>query len=262
MTSKTLPDHEGGGREEPLAGNVTSGVVRVGDTVRRPAGAWTPAVDAFLAHLHREGFTGAPRPLGRDAMGRQVLEYVPGDTGDHNGTYTPEELVAIGRMVRGLHDAAGRFAPPPDARWYCPIPPDRAELVCHNDVSPWNLVRSGGRWVLIDWDYAAPASRGWEVAYAAQTCGGLSAERDPAEAATRLAAFVDGYGADPATRRELPGLLGRRARAMVDLLRRGARDGVQPWARIHAENGAYWAATARYLDRHVEVWRQAISPAA
>jgi hypothetical protein len=59
-------------------GNVAAGVVRVGDTVRKPSGFWTPAVDALLMHLLRAGFTGAPRPLGRDDQGRQVLEYVPG----------------------------------------------------------------------------------------------------------------------------------------------------------------------------------------
>jgi len=59
-------------------GNVAAGVVRVGDTVRKPAGFWTPAVDTLLTHLRRAGFTGAPRPLGRDDQGRQVLEYVPG----------------------------------------------------------------------------------------------------------------------------------------------------------------------------------------
>jgi hypothetical protein len=35
----------------PLGGgNMSSGVVRVGDTVRRPAGPWTPAVHALLTH--------------------------------------------------------------------------------------------------------------------------------------------------------------------------------------------------------------------
>jgi hypothetical protein len=39
--------------ETPLdGGNMSSGVVRVGDTVRRPAGVWTPAVHALLNHLH------------------------------------------------------------------------------------------------------------------------------------------------------------------------------------------------------------------
>jgi len=39
-----------------------AGVVRVGDTVRRPVGSWTPAVHALLNHLHRAGFRGAPPP--------------------------------------------------------------------------------------------------------------------------------------------------------------------------------------------------------
>jgi hypothetical protein len=53
--------------EEPLSGgNVSDGVVRVGDTVRRPAGPWTPAVHALLTHLHDAGFDAAPRPLGLD----------------------------------------------------------------------------------------------------------------------------------------------------------------------------------------------------
>ena len=29
-------------------GNVAAGVVRVGDTVRKPAGFWTPAIEALL----------------------------------------------------------------------------------------------------------------------------------------------------------------------------------------------------------------------
>jgi hypothetical protein len=50
------------GTEIPLdGGNMSSGVVRVGDTVRRPAGPWTPTVHALLGHLHAAGFRGAPR---------------------------------------------------------------------------------------------------------------------------------------------------------------------------------------------------------
>jgi hypothetical protein len=74
--------------EHPLGGgNVAAGIVRVGDTVRKPAGYWTPAVEALLSHLWRRGFTGAPRPLGRDVEGRQVLEYVPGPCGEGVSVY-------------------------------------------------------------------------------------------------------------------------------------------------------------------------------
>ena len=67
------------GTQTPLSGgNMSSGVVRSGDTVRRPAGPWTPAVHALLAHLHDVGFRGAPRPLGIDERGREVLPFIPG----------------------------------------------------------------------------------------------------------------------------------------------------------------------------------------
>jgi hypothetical protein len=48
--------------EERTAGGNVGGAVRAGDTVRRAAGGWTPAVHAMLAHLADKGFTGAPGP--------------------------------------------------------------------------------------------------------------------------------------------------------------------------------------------------------
>ena len=245
--------------EEPLIGNVTSGVVRIADTVRRPAGPWTDAVDALLHHLHDVGFAAARRPLGRDEHGRQVLEYVPGDLGDPAGTYSLAELTSIGRLLADLHAALATFAPPGAASWNCAIPPDREELLCHNDVAPWNLVRSSRGWVLIDWDNTAPSSRLWDVAYAAQSMAGLRADRPPEQASERLRAFVDGYGADDALRQELPTMLGRRASAMFDLLRLGAEHQRQPWARIWTEDGPYWRTTADYLDTHIGLWRAALS---
>ncbi|MFI5605859.1 phosphotransferase enzyme family protein [Amycolatopsis sp. NPDC051903] len=242
--------------EIPLTGNVTAGVVRVGDTVRRPAGPWTDAVDAVLTHLHDVGFPGSPRPLGRDERGRQVLEFVPGSTGAEAGLYAPAELRELGRLLRELHDALAGFTPPPGAVWQRLLPPDREELVCHNDVAPWNLVRNDRGWVLIDWDCTAPASREWDLAYAAQTTAGLRADRGLAECAARLRAFTDGYGLEDRQRAELPATLGRRARAMHDFLRANAHR--PPWARIWLEDGAYWRETAEHLDAHQTVWREAL----
>jgi hypothetical protein len=56
------------------------GAVRSGDTVRRAAGPWTPAVHTLLAHLAAKNFPGAPRPLGFDEQGREVLSLVEGET--------------------------------------------------------------------------------------------------------------------------------------------------------------------------------------
>lgn len=49
------------------------GVVRVGNTVRRPRQAGSDLLEALLTHLERVGFDGAPRFLGIDARGRQAL---------------------------------------------------------------------------------------------------------------------------------------------------------------------------------------------
>ena len=65
--------------EERLeGGNTHAAIVRVGDTVRRPTGPWTPSVHALLRHLERSGFGGAPRVHGIDDQGREILDYVEG----------------------------------------------------------------------------------------------------------------------------------------------------------------------------------------
>lgn len=103
------------GDEVPLAGgNVSAGVVRVGDTVRRPAGPWTPAVHALLTHLHDAGFPGAPRPHGLDSLGREVLDFVPGVAAwpDHFDRLDGDlALRRAARLIRDFHDAVAGFAP-------------------------------------------------------------------------------------------------------------------------------------------------------
>jgi hypothetical protein len=50
------------GREIPLVGGQqTSGVGRIGDTVRKPMGPKAPFVHELLRYLEEVGFDGAPR---------------------------------------------------------------------------------------------------------------------------------------------------------------------------------------------------------
>ncbi|OIV36695.1 hypothetical protein BIV57_14995 [Mangrovactinospora gilvigrisea] len=249
-------------------------MVRVGDTVRRPAGPHTPAVDALLAHLHAVGFAGAPRPLGRDERGRQVLEFVPGTCpypADPGGVLASDAgLARVARLIREFHDAVGGFVPPPDAVWD-PLWGDRgAEIVAHHDLAAWNLVvddgqRGDGRWVFVDWDGAAPATRLWDLAWAVNSFAPMAEAWDggdvpPERAARRLRVFADAYRLDGEDdRRALAALLPVRTGAMREVLREGARTGAQPWARLDAEgHGDAWARMTDRLEEGRERWLAAL----
>ena len=240
-------------------GNVTAGVVRVGQTVRKPFTAATPAVAALLQHLTATGFEGSPEYLGRNDTGRQVLEYIPGVMADQLAPLDVDGLHRLGRIIRCLHDAAETFQPPPDAQWQVVIPPDQDELVCHHDLAPWNLVRDGDRWVFIDWDGAGPGSRLWDLAYAAHGFVRLHHRGNPAVDGPRLRALVDGYGLGEQQRRELPELITAHVRGMYELLQHGHAIGTQPWARLWAEgHGQHWGPAADYIDSNVALWVAAL----
>jgi Phosphotransferase enzyme family len=253
---------EGRPPEELLTGgNVGARVVRVGDTVRRPAGFWSASVDALLRHLNAIGYEGAPRSLGFDDLGRHVVEYVEGDV---PMPFPPGDHVAaarrVGALIRDFHDASAEFVPPAGARWNVVITPDAEDLVIHHDVAPWNLVCGTNRWVLIDWDGAGPGSRLWDLAYAAHGFVPLQPGIPVAAAAARLAALADGYRLDEDGRQQLAGLLVSRIASMYGLLREGHRTGMQPWARLWEDgHGDVWLADADYTERHIDALREALT---
>ncbi|MGI5171341.1 phosphotransferase enzyme family protein [Spirillospora sp. CA-253888] len=213
--------------EEPLVGDgVTPGIVRVGDTVRRPFRPFTPTVQAYLAHLHRAGFSAAPRPLGVDGQGREVLSFVPGDV--PRRPLPPEAtgedvLAALARLIRRLHDCAEGWTPPRDAVWATlpgtgsiPHVDTGAELVGHRDYCPGNVVfRNGLPAALIDFDLARPTTRVYDIANALYWWAPLlhPEDRTPALAGAdiphRVAVFADAYGMTGRQRRDLVPLAGR-----------------------------------------------------
>jgi len=165
--------------EEILTGgNVADEVVRLGTTVRKPATKATPAVHSFLKHLGHVGYTGCPQAFGVDDKGRQILEFISGEVVHHSGHNIPTDFYRVGRLIRELHDAAASFQPPVDASWDSLTPSDGEEIICHNDLAPWNLIMGTERWVFIDWDNAAPGTRLWDLAWSAisfpQSCRDVS----------------------------------------------------------------------------------------
>lgn len=138
--------------------------------MRRPTGRWTATIHSLLDHLHRRGFTAAPRAHGLDSDGREVLDFIPGQVGHYpipGHVRTDSTLLAVGTLLRNLHDATADFTPPPGAHWYTPTR-EPAEVICHGDVAPYNCVfRNGGPVAFIDFDTAHPGPRIWDLAYAA-----------------------------------------------------------------------------------------------
>lgn len=244
--------------EQRLEGGNASGVVvRIGSTVRKPWASSTSSVVAFMDAV-REAGVDVPATLGRDAEGRQVIEFVPGTLALDRGALTTAELHRVGAMVRAIHDASASFIPSPDAQWTTAIPAPAGDLVCHNDLAPWNLV-IGDRWAFIDWDAAAPSTRLWDLAYAAVAFTLSDPAQDPEEAARMLTAFVDGYGADRSLREELPRALHERAAAMLHLLRSSHETGAEPWSSMYVDgHGAHWRAVTRYVLRHRDTWSAAL----
>jgi Phosphotransferase enzyme family len=250
---------------EPLAGgNVSRDVVRVGDTVRRPAGRWTPAVQALLKHLHEVGFTSAPLPLGVDGEGREVLSFIPGTVPwPHHFDLleADDRVVRVGRMIREFHDAAASFTPPVDAKWQVLIPSEGDEIIAHHDLAPWNLVIGDRKWAFIDWDSAAPGGRLWDLAYALHGFVPLSADPrwQQLDIARRLRTLVDAYGLDQAQRRELVPMLGRRTRSMHDFLAAAGSNRQEPWARLWREgHGHVWRSDSEFIEQRSMVWESAL----
>ena len=106
--------------EQVLASDGVTYVVRVGDTVRRPARPFTATIQTYLKHLHDRGFHDAPTPLGYDDQGREVLSFINGDVPQEplpDYACTDDVLVPLGKLIRRLHDAAADFIPPFDAVW-------------------------------------------------------------------------------------------------------------------------------------------------
>jgi len=179
----------GTAEETPLAGGrMTKGVVRVGDTVRRPATGNSAFVRGLLAHLAATGFAEAPTPLGTDEQGRDIFSYIPGEVPDDLAFHDDETLGAAARLIRRYHDATRGLLAGACARG--------VDVVCHNDLSPCNFVfRDGRPAAIIDFDAAAPGYHLEDLGYAAWLWLDIgNEETSAAEQARRFRLFADAYG--------------------------------------------------------------------
>lgn len=195
-------------------------VMRQGDDVLRPARPYTAGVHALLRHALERGFSGVPQPRGV-LDGVERLSYVPGDVPlpPFPAWWKQDAVLAsTARLLRGFHDATRDLV---EARpttgatgttgttWSTeladPADPRSAEVMCHNDVCPENVVyRNGEAVALLDFDYVAPGRRVYDLAQLAKMCCPLDTPDRAASLGlgdvdpfSRLRAVADGYGLPP-----------------------------------------------------------------
>ena len=184
--------------------------------VHRTTGPWTPTVHAFLDHLEAAGFVGAPRVLGVDEQGREVLTFMEGEVladpswrPGEPGRWPPyaqteEALAAAGRLLRDLHAASASFRPvSPIWREYHWPGLLEGEIVCQGDVGRHNTVyRDGLPVAFIDWESIRPNLPLLEFGRAVWHFVPLGTDRyfeasdfpRPPDLAARLEVFATAYG--------------------------------------------------------------------
>jgi Ser/Thr protein kinase RdoA (MazF antagonist) len=245
--------------EIPLVGgDVTDGVVRVGDTVRRPVRASTHSVHALLRHLEAAGFDGAPRVVGLDERDREILTYVEGDSALRPlpaYALTDESLAALARLMRSFHDASASFVPPPDAVWEAGSNDDASpELIGHCDVNLDNVIfRDGLPAALIDFDMARPTTRLFDIVTTLRHWAPIADPLDleplqrRLDIGPRLRLFCDAYGLTPRDRRQLLDLARLRFDRSYHAMRNNALTIGGGWARM-------WAGGAGTRIRRASAW--------
>lgn len=244
--------------EISLSGGSHSKVIRVGETVRRMSRSHAVSSTIFdlLRHLENEGFVGAPRALGFDEHGREVLTYVEGEVAaqrrpGHPGggdlpeyVWRDEVLVHLGALVRDYHDVASIFAW--KGREWLLETRQPVETICHNELFQWNTVfRAGAPVAFIDWDTAAPGPRAWDVGAVAwmwvpfwhdELCRAAGLPTGVAEKARRFRLLLDAYGLEPDIAIVQAGL--ERMQGFLEHMRRLASEGSE-WEAAMARRGVF-----------------------
>ena len=89
-----------------LGGQLTPGIVRVGNTVRRLPKGNVAFVHDLLVFLEDQGFPFVPRFFGMDEQGREILSYLEGEIWPDSGSGLSDDLLEqAARAIRRYHDA-------------------------------------------------------------------------------------------------------------------------------------------------------------
>ncbi|MGG6897321.1 phosphotransferase enzyme family protein [Rhizobium sp. BR 315] len=217
------------------------GPFREGDSVLRPVRPWTASIHALLAALRRHGFAAAPLPQGFDEVWERVA-YLPGTTGDlddNEEMRSERALRSAASLLRRYHDCSRLPLRDlaVDGLWQLPARAP-AEVICHGDFAPYNVVLNDGEVTgIIDFETAHPGPRCWDLAYAVYRWAPLSSE-SRVEGLSRLddqirraRILLDAYGLPVAERSLMPDTIIARLEALLTFMEQEAARGVERYRR-------------------------------
>ena len=179
----------------------------------RPRHQGSRSCNRLLAHLHAVGFTSVPKPVGVDDKWERV-GYVEGTVPRlplPDWAATDQALLGVAKLLRSYHEAAQSFPQAQTDRWRSKVPEHfKGDIICHQDVSPSNVVFVNGiPSALIDFEFAGPAHILWDIALAARHWAPLKDPKDldpsleGSNSVERFGHFCDAYGVDRSCRKKI-----------------------------------------------------------
>lgn len=221
---------------EYLEGGRVNQIVRRGQTIHRPAGVWTPTIHKLLAHVRARGFLAVPQPLGFAAVGQEIVSYIPGEVSNYPlsaAAASTEALISAAELLQAYHKTSASFLSQLQGheRWMLPARTP-AEVICHGDYAPYNVVLQGCQAVaIIDFDTAHPGPSVWDIAYALYRWAPLTHPNNPdgwgaePQQIKRASMFCDAYGLSKVSRGGLIALVIKRLQALVAFMQAEANSG-------------------------------------
>lgn len=255
---------------EYLEGGRQNQIARVGETIIRPAGIWSPTVHRVLNHVRKQGFLKVPEPQGFDNEGNEIVSFIPGDVSNYplsKAAKSNDALISAAKLLRAFHDATTTFIHElvGDEIWMLP-PRQPIEVICHGDYAPYNVVLHGTESVaIIDFDTIHPASRNWDIAYALYRWASLKHPNNPdnfcteAEKMDRAQQFCDAYGLSKENRVGLIQLTIERLQKLVGFMQAEADKGNETFkANLIDGHHHLYVKDIEYLKHRGDVYQKGI----